>query len=358
MTSISRRDTLRLATGAVAAVILPREQRAAAAAAAPRTGLGLVTYCLGLRQRAEKRRDPAVDLFEPLTFLDHCRQLGAGGIQTALGVRDAAYTTRLRERAEQAGMFVEGIVGPPGDEADVGRFEAEIRTAAAAGARAVRTVVFPGRRYEQFGDAEAFRAAADRARRTLELAAPVVARHRVRLAVENHKDQRLGERLELLRQLSSEWIGACVDTGNSLALLEDPLAVVEAFAPWAYSVHLKDQTLQATDDGFLLADVPMGEGCLDLKRMVAVLRQAQPDVRFSLELITRDPLKVPCLTEKYWATLADVPGRDLARTLRLVRERQAAVLPQVSTLAPDEQVAREETNIRTSLAYARDVLGV
>jgi len=90
-----------------------------------------------------------------------------------------------------------------------------------------------------------------------------------------------------------------------------------------------------------------------------VLRKAKPEVRFTLEMITRDPLRVPCLTEKYWATMADVPGRELARTLRIVRAHAAPEpLPRVTHLAPDRQVAREEGNVRECLAYAREHLGL
>ena len=166
------------------------------------------------------------------------------------------------------------------------------------------------------------------------------------------------ERIELLRRLSSPWIGACVDVGNSFALLEDPLAVVEAYAPWAISVHLKDQAVQEYEDGFLFGDAALGKGFLDLKRMVQVLRQAKPEVRFSLEVITRDPLKVPCLTEKYWATLTDVPGTDLARTLRIVRAHAQAVLVSVSGLALADRAELEEGNIRQSLVYVRSELGL
>lgn len=58
----------------------------------------------------------------------------------------------------------------------------------------------------------------------------------------------------------------------------------------------------------------------DVRRMVRTIRRIRPQVRFSLELITRNALKVPCLTEEYRATMPDVPGRDLARTLRFVHE--------------------------------------
>jgi sugar phosphate isomerase/epimerase len=253
-------------------------------------------------------------------------------------------------------MFIEGIAALPRDEADVERFDAELRTAKQAGADVIRVVAFPGRRYERFESAAQFREFAARGLKSLQLAEPAAARRRVRLALENHKDQRVPERLEWLRRIGSQHVGACVDTGNSLALLEDPMEVVEAYAPWAFSAHLKDQAVRQYEDGFLLADAPLGAGFLDLAKMVRVLLAANPTIRFSLEVITRDPLKVPCLTEEYWTTLRDVPGRDLARTLRAVRSHAAERLLQVSGLPLEQQVKLEEDNVKRCLAYARDRL--
>src|SRR5207237_7029641 len=120
------------------------------------------------------------------------------------------------------------------------------------------------------------------------------------------KDWLIEELVGMLLRLSSQWVGVTVDTGNSVALLEDPLEVVRAYAPWALTTHVKDMGVQESADGFLLAEVPLGAGYLDLPEVVRVLRAARPAVRLNLEMITRDPLRVPCLTEKYWATLAGV----------------------------------------------------
>jgi sugar phosphate isomerase/epimerase len=166
--------------------------------------------------------------------------------------------------------------------------------------------------------------------------------------------------LVILEKLSSEYIGVCIDTGNSFALLEDPMATVQKYAPWGFAVHLKDMAVCEYEDGFLLADVPLGKGLLDLPLMVQILQKARDDIRFSLEMATRDPLKVPCLTEKYWATFTDIPGSDLARTLRYVRANTTPEksLPYVSQLSLDEQLKLEEDNIRKSLIFARDHLSL
>lgn len=321
-----------------------------------RSRLGLVAFNCAIRRKWLRQRDPQSDLFEPLTFLKHCRDVGAGGMQVSLGVLDAARVKGLREFAGEHKLFIDGIANPPKDDGDLARFEAEIRSAAEVGVQAVRTVVMPGRRYEQFKSLAEVREAEAKALRMLELAVPIVTKHRVRLAVENHKDQRIDERLALYKHLSCEFIGATVDTGNSFALLDDPYAAIEALAPYAFTVHFKDQALREYDHGFLLADIPLGQGSFDLRRIAAILTRAKPDIRMVLELITRDPLKVPCLGEKFWATMPKVSGNDLARTIRFVREHPAKSLQEVGSLLLDRQVELEDANIAASLKYAREEL--
>ncbi len=348
--TLTRRAALGAVAAAMGSVVLATETP-------QRSRLGVVAYNCAIRRKWMQQRDPNFDLFEPLTFLRHCQSIGAGGMQASLGVLEAARVKGLREFAGEHNLFIDGIVNPPKDDADVARFEAEIRSAAEVGVQAVRTVVMPGRRYEQFKSLAEVRAAEAKAVKMLELAAPVVTKHRVRLAVENHKDQRIDERLALYKHLSCEFIGATVDTGNSFALLDDPYGAIEALAPFAFSVHLKDQALREDADGFLLGDIPLGQGSFDLKRLVEILKRAKPDVRMSLELITRDALKVPCLTDRYWATLPNVAGSDLARTLRFVRQHASKEVQQVSSLSLEQQVQLEDANIAASLQYAREQLG-
>jgi sugar phosphate isomerase/epimerase len=323
-----------------------------------RSGLGVVTYALDIHQR-QRWAGRHAGLGPASALLEECDQLGAGGIQCPLELKDASAAKALRQRAERHGMFVEASLTPPRDEADVARFEKDVQLAKEAGASVGRTVIMPGRRYEQFKSMAEFRQAEAEGLKSVQLAEPIVAKHRFRLAVENHKDHRIAERLELLRRFSSEFIGVCVDVGNNLALLEDPLEVVRAFAPWAFTVHLKDHVMHEYGQGFLLADVALGEGFLDLPAIVRALREARPEVRFSFEGITRDALKVPVLTEGYWATLSDTPARELARTWGLVKPSSHPESPVVvSRLSEADQRALERRNVERSLAYARDRLGL
>lgn len=319
---------------------------------AVRVEMGVLLYSYGIHSRLQRDKN----LTDPVTFVDFCHVRGAAGVQLPLGRRNEEDSAKLRDRCAELRMYVEGVIQCPADDRDVDRFEAEIRSAKACGASVLRTVMLGGRRYEVFERAEQYRDFAMRAEKSLRLAEPIARKLDIKLAVENHKDFRSDEQAELLRKVSSEHIGVCLDTGNNIALLEDPHSVVETLAPWTMTVHIKDMGLEESRTGFLLSEVPLGQGMLDLKRIVNTVRKANPQARFNLEMITRDPLSIPCLTAKYWATLEKVPGKDLALALSLVREKsKIQPLPRITTRSSEDQLALEDDNVRKSLAFAANL---
>src|SRR4051812_14166177 len=91
--------------------------------------MGLVIHSFPIRGGGDRNRRPEERFAEPAHFLDYCRSLGARGVQVGIGSRDDAYADALRARAEAAAMWLEGFVSLPHDDSDLGRFEAEIRTA-------------------------------------------------------------------------------------------------------------------------------------------------------------------------------------------------------------------------------------
>jgi sugar phosphate isomerase/epimerase len=315
--------------------------------------MGIVVHSYTIRHSLDKERG----FEDPLAFLAHSQSMGAGGAQLSLGVRNDSYCDQLRDFVAAHSLYMEASIALPRDRADLARFTAELRTAKRCGVNVFRTVLMGGRRYEVFASAAAFREFLAQGKQKLALARPVVDRHEIHMAIENHKDLQAPELLELIKNLASPWIGVCLDTGNNLALLESPQQTVELLAPLTFTTHVKDMGVEAYRDGFLLAEVPLGTGFLDLPAIVATMRRSHPELRLNLEMITRDPLKIPCLTPGYWATLEDVPGRRLAEMLNLVRAHAPKrPLLRVSALAKEEQLRREEDHIRQSLQYARERL--
>jgi sugar phosphate isomerase/epimerase len=353
--SISRRKFL--AQAALAAATPAWLSSRAAPAVSRRSDLGVVTYAFLLHQKASKGAKQGLDYNDPLGYLEACHRAGAGGVQFPFGERSARYAGQFRRRAERLAMRVEAIVTLPKDETELPRFEQQVLCAMQSGATVARTTMLPGRRYEEFKTRAAFETACAQGLHSLQLAEPIAARHRLRLALENHKDHLVAEKLEVLKQISSQYVGLCVDVSNNFALCEDPVETVRAFAPWAFTVHFKDQALQECEDGFWLMDVALGEGFLPLKQFVQDLRRAKPNLHFSLEVITRDPIKVPVRVDSYWATFPGRPRTDAEPMLRLAKEK-GKPLPLVSSLSPERQLSLEQSNIEKSIAYARDELGL
>jgi 3-oxoisoapionate decarboxylase len=256
-------------------------------------------------------------------------------------------------------MYIEAMGSLP-KNGDASEFERALQNAQAVGAICVRAANLSGRRYETFSSLTDWQDFLKQSDRSIEAAIPLLQKYRIPLALENHKDRTVDELVTLLKRYDNEYVGACVDFGNNISLLDDPMEVVEQLAPYAVSMHVKDMGVSFYEDGFLLSEVVLGEGFLDLPRMISAVHKARPKTRLSLEMITRDPLKVPCLTDKYWATFPNRNGQYLARTLKLVQAKtnHSKALERVSQLDHEGQVRAEEENVQACLRYARQKLRV
>jgi 3-oxoisoapionate decarboxylase len=287
-------------------------------------------------------------------FLEHCQSLGAAGIQAPLN----GDLGKIRARAEELGMYVEGWAPMPHGD-DPSAFEQALKDAKAANAVAIRTACLNTRRYETFSTYAAWQDFVAARNKSIEAALPLLDRYKIPLGIENHKDWLADDLAATLAKHSSEYLGACLDFGNNVSLLDDPMHAIEVLAPYTVSTHLKDIAVAPGTNGFLLSEVILGQGLLDLPRAIALVEQARPRTRMSLEMITRDPLHVPCLSDQYWATFPDRNGIYLARTLRLVQERHAPEpLPVVAHLPHQEQLRVEEQNVVACLQYAHDRLNL
>jgi 3-oxoisoapionate decarboxylase len=287
-------------------------------------------------------------------FLEHCHALGAAGIQAPIN----GDLQKIRARAEKLGMYIEAMVELP-HNGDTVAFDRELQNAKTVGAVAVRSACLGSRRYETFSSLADWQKFVAQSHSSLEATLPILDRYKIPLGLENHKDWTVDEMVALLKKYSSEYLGSCLDFGNNISLLDDPTEVVERLAPYAVSTHVKNMGVEHDSDGFLLSEMPLDKGFVDLPRMVGLVRQARPQTRFSLEMITRDPLHVPCLTDKYWVTFPDRNGRYLARTLTLVQKQQSSQpLPRVAQLSHDAHVRLEEENVVSCLRYAHENLNL
>lgn len=289
---------------------------------------------------------------DTLEFLEHCHGLGAAGIQSAINGDAKA----IRQRAEQYGMYIEAMVRMPMPGVTE-PFEAELKKAQEVGAVALRSDCLSARRYEAFHTLAAWQQHVAERQARIETARPLLDKYKIPLGLENHKDFTTDEGVGLMQRLATEYFGVCLDFGNNISLLDDPMQTIQKLAPYTVCVHLKDVGVAPTDDGFLLSEVVLGDGYLDLQGAIDAIRKVRPQVRYSLEMITRDPLRVPCLEDSYWVTFPDRNGLALAHTLRFVKEHASPKpLPVVSRLSHQDWVKVENDNVVRCLRYASEHL--
>jgi sugar phosphate isomerase/epimerase len=296
----------------------------------------------------------------PFDIIEHCHSIGLAGVETNPPSTDPETIKKFRQQLEKYNMHLVCNLRLPGQESDVAAFDAQVKAYKEAGASAFRAAM-TGRRYEDFDRFEPFKQMFEQCKKSAELAEPVIRKYKIKLGIENHKGWRSAEQAAWMKSLGSEWVGVLLDFGNNISLCEDPMDTARTLAPYTCCAHIKDMAVQEYEDGFLLSEVPLGEGILDLKQIVGMLRKADPKVIINLEMITRDPLKVPVFTDKYWVTFDDsyspLPGRDLAKVLAMVKKNPPGIpLPRTTGLSSEEQVKLEEEYNRKCIAYAHQYL--
>jgi sugar phosphate isomerase/epimerase len=315
---------------------------ASVAAAPPKSQLGIATTCYLSYLRPRDAHQ----------FLEFCHERGAGGIQAPLPAEPA----RFRARAEQLGMYYEAMFQL---QPDVDAMREQMRRAREAGASAGRVGCLGGRRYETFATLEEWKKFVADSRAKITATAKAAEAEKFFIGMENHKDWTLEDALALMKEFGGEYFGILLDTGNNISLLDDPYELVEKLAPYTLLTHLKDMAWQDHASGFEMSEMVFGEGSLDMKRIIGTIRGARPKTRMVLEMITRNPLVVPCLTPKYWATMPNRGGLYLAGTLNAVKQIKARQpLPRMDHLDQAAKLRLEDDNVKWCLNVAREKYGL
>jgi sugar phosphate isomerase/epimerase len=352
---MNRRDFLLSATAMTAQPAFDRP----APASRSRFGIAYTSFVIRMLRGRDVLRGGTAAGLPAEAFVELVHSFGASGCQmdlSQIASRERPELKRVRAALEHRGLFVELSV-PARSLEDQDAFSRCASVARELGATRLRVALLSGRRYEDFHRMEDWRSFVERWQRALPRAATWLERERLQAGIENHKDYLGTELAEMLRSVGSAHLGACVDFGNNLALLEDPLVTIEALAPYAVTTHLKDMAVRPCEGGFELSEVPLGKGILPIPRIVETLQKARPDVHFMLEMITRDPLKVPYLGDGYWATYErrDRPREEAFRAA-VLSKASPGPLPRITGLAPEQMLAAEDENVRACVTYAKGTL--
>ena len=194
---------------------------------------------------------------------------------------------------------------------------------------------------------------------------PKFEQHGLHLCLENHGGLRTRHLCRVLKTFPSPHLGVNLDTGNALVTLEDPVEIARELAPRTYTCHLKDWRLLRAEDGIVVRGCSLGDGAVDLKAIVEILRQRAPKGQ-PLHLNIESPqeyLPLKLFAADYWRTHGEITGKDLEYFLRLAEKQNAPARPEdrIASMRGEPEgviLAEEEAAVAKSVTYCRDVLGL
>lgn len=105
----------------------------------------------------------------------------------------------------------------------------------------------------------------------------------IRIALENHCDSFSEEVLWMLDRVDHPAVGACVDTMNGLAVMEDPMRAIESLAPRGFTNHFRDEAIEFQIYGLRSCGRAVGEGDLDMRRAYEFIRDSPHMDRINIQ---------------------------------------------------------------------------
>jgi len=111
--------------------------------------------------------------------------------------------------------------------------------------------------------------------RMLKESVRIAADQGVVLAIENHIDYTSAEILEILQRVDSPVLKVNFDTGNTLRMMEDPVAAARRLGPFTVATHTKDVDAcrhVRPEEWYFFSSVPVGTGLIDMPGVARALK--------------------------------------------------------------------------------------
>jgi sugar phosphate isomerase/epimerase len=300
----------------------------------------------------------------PFEYIDYCHRWGAAAAHFSelrfLGGLEPAHLRRVRDHAERCGMRLtigmrsicptSRLFQPSAGSAEE-QLSHAIDAAAIAGSPFLRAVM--GAAVDRFGPVP-LEAHIENTVRTLRAVRSRCADVGIRIAVENHSgDMQARELKMLIEEAGSDFVGACIDSGNPLIALEDPHLALEILAPFVLTSHIRDTAVWATPEGAAVAWVRMGEGNIGIEAFIRSYLHSCPGRDLCVETIVWDKPRIfPYREESFWSAYQSVPAWQFVRFTRLVEKGK----PYDFRPPASDPVAREREDFETSMRYMTSLL--
>lgn len=234
----------------------------------------------------------------PVAILDWAASHGAEGVAFSgfpadqQGCLDEGLLRETRQEAARRGLYIEwgGATHIPRDMTSWASIDIEpinrraVEQASLVGARIIRSCSGGLMRWQR--EAPPTETLLSDTAEALDRQRSIFEDNGVTLAIETHFEFTSHELLRIFDQCDAEpggWLGICLDTMNLLTLLEEPVAATTRLLPWIVSTHVKDGALLLDDDGLASFTTAVGDGIVDLARIVSLVASLGRDIHLSIE---------------------------------------------------------------------------
>ena len=257
--------------------------------------LGMHTYTLHLSGFGESwgfSNEHSFEKVRDLTWLmDRAVEWGLDGLHVTnvdLEALTPEHLAKVKADAKARNLYLELNVSfnAPCDPRVNATVEGALRTAEAIGADLVKFSLDIERPRPLYGSCMHPKVMVQLADRYEKFKAniPLMEELGMTISIENHCDTYADEIIWLVKNLNHPDIGACIDTINSLCVLEGIQESVEKMLPYANCCHLCDNELRIDHNGTHSIGVPVGTGDVDCASIVRQFRECSPKMqRITLE---------------------------------------------------------------------------
>jgi 3-oxoisoapionate decarboxylase len=323
------------------------------------TAFGLPHSMGYLTTRGGERANPPLGLS---ALMDAAVELGLQGIEAPLPAPDDGGVDACARALRERGLgFVADLPGSL--DADPAVICAWLELAAKLGAsvlRATLSTLLCGDRRPMAGGWEAHLARrAEQLRQVLPRAEALG----VCIALENHQDATSHDLVRLAEMVDhSPAYGVTLDTGNALAVAEDPVEFARRIAPLVRHVHLKDYTLHLAPEGYRLVRCAAGDGVIDFAKILAVLAEQGRPLFPGIEIAAQATRTISVTDPEWWACYPRAHAAHLVPVLSLIWDKaRPREEPYSSAWERGESSAivraEEWDRVKRSAAYFRELLG-
>ena len=295
--------------------------------------------------------------------LEYCAAQGVTVVHFSeigfLGSLEPAHLRRVREAAQRLGLELEigmrsicptSTLFDPSQGAAEEQLSRMISAARVIGSPIVRAVM--GNRLDRRGEVP-LNAHIENTVRVLRAVRGRAVDAGVRIAMENHGgDLRASELKMLIEEAGTDFVGACLDSGNLPMTLDVPLEGLETLASYVLTSHLRDSEIWRTPHGVAVRWVPVGEGNVGILEYLRRYIELCPGRAISIEMMRIEPRYLDCLAPDFWPAFRSVTGEELARYLALAEQGRPP--EKVEAVGHGEMAWCERRDLEACVLFCRE----